>query len=211
MAVLQARDAAEAVGVQAQQGRDPQGDGGAVGDHHDGAAGVLGDQLTAGGRDPLAHRGSVLHAQSVHGTVGAPVGVLGRPVPADLFAAQALPAAEAALEERLVGGDVQPRGVADDRRGVTGPLQRGGDEEVRRVLGDRGGEHGGLPGAGLVQRDVDLPLQASLAVVVRLPVAHEDETGAHVATRGVRRPHAEVSSSICRSMTGASRHRRSSA
>ncbi|GAA1486446.1 hypothetical protein GCM10009625_32510 [Brachybacterium fresconis] len=182
-----------------------------MGDDHHGAAGVLGDQLTAGDGDPLADGGAGLDAQSRHGAVGAPLGVLRRPVPSDLLAAQALPLPEPALEEGAIGSHVEPAGVRQDLRGVPGALQRRGDDEIRRILGDRGGEHRGLPGPGFVQRDVDLALEPTLAVVLGLPVAHQDETGAHGASRGMRGPHAGVPSSICRSRTGASRQSRSSA
>src|SRR5699024_8352096 len=134
----------------------------------------------------------------------APVRVLLGPAAADLLALQPLPAAEAALEEGHVGGDLHIGAAADEAGGLAGALERGGDDDVRRIGGDGRGERFGLADAGGVQRDVDLALQAALPVVVRLTVPHEDQAGAGSS-------HAVGSSSICRSMTGASRHSRSSA
>src|SRR5690625_5654207 len=113
--------------------------------------------------------------------MGTPVGVLVGPVTADLLALEPLPLAEASLEEGLVHVHIQSTGLADDPSGVVSTGERGGDDHVRRILGDRRGQHRGLPSARDVQGDVDLPLQARLPVVLGLPVTNQDQARAHMA------------------------------
>src|SRR5690606_39479620 len=147
---------------------------------------------------------TVLDAEAEDGAVGAPVSVLLRPAGADLLTAQALPLPEAALEEGVIGRHLEAGAAGDDPGRVHGAGERGGDDDVRRVRRDRGGERLRLLDPGLVQRDVDLALQAPLPVVVGLAMAHEHQAGA----RGLHSPRP---SSITRSTTGASRQTRARA
>src|SRR5690606_28970056 len=67
--------------------------------------------------------------------------------------------------------------LADDPRGLLGPLERGGDDHVpvRRGQLVEGGVR--LGDAGRVQRDVRGSLEEVLQVEIRLPMADETEQG----------------------------------
>src|SRR5690606_27311088 len=114
------------------------------------------------------HLGAVLDVEAHDRPMGAPVGVLGGPAAADVLPAQTLPPPEAALEEGLIGGDLEPAGARDRPGGVAGARQRRGDDDVGWGGGDGAGERLGLVPTVLVQGDVDLPLQAALPVVLGL-------------------------------------------
>src|SRR5699024_2334045 len=167
-----------------------------------------------------------LDVQTVHPAMGTPVGVLVGPVTADLLALEPLPLAEASLEEGLVDVHIQSTGLADDPSGVVSTGEWVGYDLVLRLRDDRRGQHRGLPSSRDVQWDVDLPLQARHPVVLGLPVTNQYQARAHIAAGGGSRLHespsppsaaagppaaAGRSSPICRSITGASRHRRSRA
>src|SRR5690625_6492829 len=100
--------------------------------------------------------------------MGTPVGVLVGPVTADLLALEPLPLAEASLEEGLVDVHIQSTGLADDPSGVVSTGERGGDDHVRRILGDRRCQHRGLSSVRYAREDVDVPLQVLLFVVFGL-------------------------------------------
>jgi hypothetical protein len=73
-------------------------------------------------------------------------------------------------EARVVPGD-EPDAPADDGGGLAGAQQRTAPQRAQRDPRRRVGEGGRLFAAGLVERDREVALEATLGVVGRLPVA----------------------------------------
>ena len=105
----------------------------------------------------------------------------------DLGPGQSLEAAEAALAQRHLGAQRQPRALGQRTRRVGGALQVAGIDGVEPFIGQRTRQPPRLLAAGGIELDVDLALDARLRVPVGLAVAHGDDAGQRVVIQRSRR------------------------
>ena len=98
-----------------------------------------------------------------------------RPLLLDVDRLESLPVSEGLLDQSLIDLDAQAGQRRQHLSRRPSPCQRGGDDTRRPQRRDTVGGTSRLVTTGLIQRDVDLPLNAPLTVVIGLAVAPQNE------------------------------------
>ena len=159
-----------------------------MGHQNDLPAHMLGCQGVGGGGDALAQRDQRFAALGRKGGVAlAPAVGLFRLFGFQLFKGMALQHAKAALTQALVRCQGRLGGFCDGAGRDPGALQVAAVDGVDGLIGQRQGGLAGLPQAHVVQRNVQMALEAAVHVPGGFSVADGDDAGGVHAMSGLGR------------------------